>query len=424
VIAAVLALSLAAAPAAPFSSSEWRPSARGPRVVLAPRAGTEAALLVRFDTGSADDGTAPGLTRLVQNAMTLGARGLGYAQVLDALYAAGAEVQVTTGVRDASFLLVAHRDDFPALSRMLLEQVFAPQVDRRRLEEARDRTYLDEREASGRGLVEMIADKVIDAEGYGNPPHGTHEGIESIVLQDVRSQLEGPFSPANATVVAAGAFDPAALRKALARVSGPAPRRRARPEVSAPFSLQLPAEREVYLVAYKVAFDEEGRAAAARVAAALIEERLSRFLRSRGLGYSQIVEPVRSGWLDLLLVGLPAHDPSAVALGGYVEDRISDVRDGRYEDAELERARAAVLAGLERTDRDPAALVEALAGPPGPGGFGPALAARVRETSPAALREAIRGLFRPEEVIRILYNPRADQRGPIPESFSRGSAAR
>jgi hypothetical protein len=421
-IAALLAAAIAAAPApAPFGSTTYRQSPRHPRVVLAPRPGVEAALLIRFDAGSADDGAWPGLTRAVQNAMVMGQRGRSYAQVIDALYAAGADVSIDTGVRSASFLLVAHRDDFPALARMLVGLVLAPDIDPRRLEDVRDRTYLDAREGSGRDLVAMLADKVVEDGDYGNPPHGTQAGIESIGLDEIRAHLAGPLSPANATVVAAGAFDPRALRAALAGVSGPPRRPRPDPQVLSPFSLQIPSEREVYLVGYRVGLDDPARGAAARVAAALLDERISRFFRSRGVGYSQLVEPLRLGWLDLFLVALPAHDPSNEPLGGYLEERVREVRDGKPDDGELARARDVALASLERTDRTPAALALELSGPAGPGRYGPELAAQVRELAPDALRAGIAALFREDRAIRILYSPRAERRGPIPESFSRPS---
>jgi predicted Zn-dependent peptidase len=419
-VALAAATTLAAAAPAPYSYETTRASPRHPTLVLAPRPGHRATLVVRFDAGVVEDGEAPGKTRLTQHALLLANRRCAYADLMREVFAADGSLHVETGLREARFVLEADARGFERLATTLLEALLAPDLDPFRFQRARERAFNDERDSTGRrGFLGMLAPKVVDDHRYGNPPFGDRHALENVTLEDVRRHLAGPLSPANATVVVAGAFEPRLLRSAAARHGGGARADLPAPPLATPFSLQIPAAREVYLVAYPTRFDAPERAATARLAAALLSERLHRTLRDRGVGYSEAVFPDHRRWVDLFFVALPSHEPRDVPLGTLVDEEVSAVRDATFDDATLERGRAAVLAELEAVDREPEALARTLADDPTRTWYGPELAARVRELDRAALASHLRALLSDERAIRILYSPRANARSPIPDSFRR-----
>jgi predicted Zn-dependent peptidase len=417
---AVLALTAAlSTAAAPFSFTSARTSVRHPLVVLAPRESDQATLLVRFHTGAVDDGVTPGLTRLAQRALVDASRRTPAPALARALFAGAAHLEISTDLRHCQFELTAGRADFEHLAALLLPMLLAPELDARALPGARDRARHDQRENRGGDLLGLVARVAVEEPGYRNPIHGTEAGLEGIGTARLREYLAGPLSPANATVVVTGGFEPARVRALLAGLSGGvAPPARAVALVS-PFSLQVPARSEVYLVGYRAGFSRAEDAAVARLAGTLLEEKIHRALRQRGLGYSELVVPIHAGWLDLFLVLLPAHDPAAAPLGGYVEEHLDELQRGAFTDDDLERNRAALLAGLEATDRSPPALAQELADGRGGDWYGPALVAGLRQLDRAAFLRALPRLLDPAGVVRILYSPQAVKRGPIPESFMR-----
>ncbi len=423
-IAAALAgaLLLAAGDPQPYAVEVLRPSRRHPQLVLAPRPGDRAALLVRFAAGAVDDGSNPGLTRVAQRTLVEASPRHPYASLVRDLFAADGSLDLDIGIREATFLLEADRRDFDRLAGILLDLLFAPAIDPQGYKRARERAMIDERESSGRSdWIALIAPKVIDQAQYGNAPYGEYDALLRMKPRDVEAHLRTALSPANATIVATGAFDAKALAARAARYSGGDPRALPPPELKTPFSLMLPARKEVYLLAYKTSFGSPERTAAARIASALLEDRVHRVFRERGVGYSELVTPAHRSWLDLFLLVLPAHDPSSLPLGTMLEDEVDLVRSGGFSDAELERNRAWALAELEAAERDPAALARELALGADPAWYGVAVVDRLRSLDRKALEPLFRELLSDSAAIRILYTPRASRRGPIPETFRRSA---
>lgn len=420
-LAAALAATLAAAPS-PFTVEAHPSSRRHPQLVLAPREGNRAALVVRFAAGAVEDGLVPGLTRVAQRALVEANQRHRYEALVRDLFAADGTLAIETGIREATFVLEADRRDFDRLAGILLDLVLSPRLDAELFKRARERAMNDERESTGReDWLSLITPKVIDEASYGNAPYGELESLERIRLAQVEEHLARALSPANATVVAAGAFDARALRARVARYEGAPFRRLPDPQLSTPFSLMLPARREIYLLAFRTRFDTPARTAAARVAAAILEERVHHGFREKGVGYSELVVPEHRSWVDLFLFVLPAHDPSSLPLGALLEDEVDRVRAGKFSDAELDRNRAWALAALRRVDGEPAALARELADGADPAWWGPEVAAHVEAMDRAALEPHLRELFAEDAAVRILYSPTAVRRGPIPDSFRRSA---
>jgi hypothetical protein len=409
--------------AAPFTFTSSRASMRHPLVVLAPRQIDQATLLVRFYSGAFSDGETPGLTRFAQRVLVDANRRTTSLTLARALFASAARLKITTGLRSCQFELTAGRGDFERLAALVFPMLLAPDLEARALPEARERARHDQRESYGGDFAGLVARVAIEEPGYRNPVHGTEAGLERIETAQVRDYLAGPLSPANATVVVTGGFDPGRIRALLAGLAGGVAPPDRSVDLITPFSLQVPASSEIYLVGFKIALAKTDDSAVARLVGTLLQEKIHRALRRRGLGYSELAVPLHAGWLDLFLVMLPAHDPSDQPLGGYVEDRIGELLHGAFTDEDLARNRAALLAELEATDRNSTALARELADGRGGGWYGPALASRLRTLDRDALMQALPSLLDPAGAVRILYSPQAVKRGPIPEKFMRRGGA-
>jgi predicted Zn-dependent peptidase len=408
--AAVTAAVLAAAP---FSSSGYRESPRHPRVVLAPRAGPQATIAIHFHSGSVQDGTSSGLTRVSQYAMLVANRSGSYRSLMLDCFGAGASLEIQTGLRESAFVLTAPQRDFERLARELASMVLAPVLLPARFNEAVERTLHDAREPGhGRDLVSIIAAKVLDDPRYQNDPYGERGAIERISTEEVRAQLQGPLSPANATVVVTGDFVPESVRRWLHKLQGGRAQPQSRADLSTPFGVQVPATQEIFILAYKSSFQTAQQSAAARVLASMIEERVDRVFRDRGVGYSQWIIPFHSPWLDLMVIGLPAHQASDRPLGPDLEDQVIDVREGSFKDDELERNRAHVLAELDEIDRSAPLLAEALGVGEGEW-FGPQVVDQVRSLSRQGVLDAAKQIFSEQASVRIFYSPKVLQQGTI-----------
>lgn len=336
-----------------------------------------------------DDGDGrSGLTRVAQHALLAANGALDLEELTVALHAAGARLSVATGQREAAFSLTANARDFPGLAATLSRAVLAPRFDRRRFPAAVERALHDVREP-GRGsdLVATLAALIVEDLRYRNEPFGDREQIELLEPREVQEVLAGRLSAANATVVVTGAFDPAAVAPALRGFrGGTRPAAPPATPVAAPLAARSPTEQELYVVAVPLSPRTPRDAAASRALAALLEDVLWRSLREPGIAYTFAVAPVRSSWLDLLLVVVPAPARS-VDLRGTLDPALESVRAGAFDDAAFATARSAALARLRRADADPEALAgELLAG--GPSWHGPEVEAALRDLSRAAFQEA------------------------------------
>lgn len=427
-LAIVVATAMAVAPGGPAPVPGWtasRLSTSQPLLILAPRPGAgRAALVVRFQAGAVDDGELPGLTRVTQHVLLEGSRRIRFTDLLRQTIGADATLQLETGLADCTFTLEASSADFGRLSGIVLDLLLSPDPDPRAFATARLSAQHAEQESDGRDALAMIAAKVVDDPAFLNRPTGTEAGVELVELRDVRRHLAGPLSPANATVIFAGAFDPGAARRTVARHSGGRALPAKAPAITTPFSQQVPARKEIYLIAYRAPLRTPEQVAVARLAAALLEERVHWFFRDRGVGYSEAVDPIHRPWVDLFSVLLPARDPAGTPLGALLEEEIAAVREGRLAEGELERNRAWVLSSMERIDAEPLALARELADGNGAPWFGPDVVAALRQLDHAAFVRGAGALLAEEGSIRILYSPRAATRGAVPDAYRRPGGAR
>lgn len=405
-IAATLAL--VAGPAwAQGPEVEAPPSGPGqPQVVLARRPGRTATIQITFSAGSVDDGGLLGLTRLSQHALLVANQGLDHAAFLTGVYASAGQLEVETGLRTCGFRLTADHRDFMALARQLAGAVLAPRLDPARLRDARARALLDAREkGGGLGALSRLASLVIEDGRYINPPYGNETSLWSLGAQEVAGRVAGPLAPANATVVVTGRFDRDEMLRFLDRFSGGTAREVDRPALGVPFRKRVESQRELYLLGHRLEPRTARDVGALRVASALLDEELWRRFRQAGLTYGYSVAPHLSPWLDLLLVMVPAHDPEHTDLTPVLQGAIEAVRAGRYDDAQLERARGAALARLAEEERDPAALAAELASGRLTWRRGEVVEA-VRAFDRAALSSILEPWLAKDTAIQIYFGPR------------------
>jgi len=356
-LAALLAGGAAPAPAREAGLEVLDGADGRPRVLLAQRPGREAGLVVAFGVGAYDDGGLPGITALSQQVMLNANQGLDLEALRLGVHAAAGELGAQTGQRRAVFWLSAHRADFQPLAQRLLQGLLSPAQDRRRRREAAAAALLQGGLYGAESLVAAVAAASADDGRYRNGVRADKAAITSLRASDVDAHLARWFQPANATVVVTGAFDRDELLRFVRRFRGGERREPDRARLLLPIRTRQGASRELHLLAHELRVGTERQAAAARVLAALTQELVWRRFREAGQGYSASAEVARLPWIDLLVVALPGSSDLAGALTAAVED----IREGRFDDRALERARSAALGRMADEQQRPLPLALLLA---------------------------------------------------------------
>ncbi|MCM2332383.1 MAG: insulinase family protein [Anaeromyxobacteraceae bacterium] len=405
-LAAALALAAGAASAQSSEVEVLPPGPGQPQLVLARRPGRTASIQITFAAGSVDDGGLVGLTRLAQHALLVGNQALDHPALLTGVYASAGRLDVETGLRTCSFRLTADHRDFAPLARRLATALLAPRLDGARLKEVRAHAVLDAREKGGRlGALSWVASLVVEDGRYLNPTHGNEATLHSLTVADLERHLAGPLAPANATVVVTGRFDRDEMLRFLDRFSGGKALPVERPALAVPFRKRVEWQQELYLLGHRLEPRDARDVGALRLATALLDETLWTRFRQAGLAYGYSVAPHLSPWLDLLLVTVPAQDAEHSDLTPILQQAVELVRGGRYDDAQLERARGAALARLAEEERDPAALAAELSSSPVTWRRRE-VAEAVRRLDRAALTAAVEPWLSKETAIQIYLGPR------------------
>jgi len=402
-LALLLAASTAAAAPGEVETIEL-PS--GPRVLFARRPGRLATLVVRFDTGSVDDGSQAGLTRLAQHALISANGSLDPLKFGLAVLSAAGSLRMETGLRTCSFVLTADRRDFGELAPKLVAALLSPRLDRGRFPDAQKRALHDGLEpGGGGGLLELIVSTAVKDNRYKNQPFGDPDQIELMTPESVEELLKGRLSAANATIVAAGSFDRDALFLQLRklRVGG-----KRTPLEPPPLELPVRASwrypTELHVVAWPVRLTAPRDAAAARLLSELVDRTLWERFREAGAAYGYQVEVARSPWLDLFVAALPVRNPSGVDLAGHMLAAVRQVRDGTFDAARFERARAFALGKFEREDEDSEVVAAALAGGASPW-FGAETAAALRSLDRQSFLESVASWLGDGSTIGLHFSP-------------------
>ncbi len=419
-IAAAIVASLVTPPAAaaPFAVEEGERKDAGARVLLAPREAHDAVMVVSFAVGAVDDGIQSGLTRLTQHMLIDGNAREPAGRLRQDLYAAAATLDVTTEVRRSTFRLRAPRRSFDALATRLLAALFAPKLEARSLPRCKRLTLNDEMPAAGRDdLLSFLAGSLILAGGGGasgqdftNHPYGDADVIPRLGFADVEQHVLSKLTPANATIVVTGSFDAAKLERAIQAYQGGVQRPPRRPEAlaSLPLELERKAPREVYVQAHVIGLERAEQAAAARLLAAILEERLQARLRKKGVSYELDVYVVRREWLDLLVIEVPVGAGRGVGLDTELRALAGGVRDGSFLPGEFERNKRFAVAAMQRDDEVSARLADALLDGGGAPWHSEEVLTALGGLSQAAFLGHARAWLDDKRTVRVTLAPAAD----------------
>jgi len=328
-----------------------------PRVVLVPRPGQEAALVVAYGVGAYDDGALPGVTSLTQQVMLHANRALDIEALRLGVHGGAGDLGAQTGQRLSVFWLSAHRADFQLLAQRLLQGLLAPTQDHKRRRQASAAALMQGGPHGLESLVAAVTAASAEEGRFRNPISAGKAAITALRPADVEAHMARWFQPASATIVVTGSFDRDQLLRFVRRFRGGERREPDRARLVLPIRTRLGAAREVHLLAQELKVATERDAAAARVLAALTQEVVWRRFREAGQGYSASADVARLHWIDLLVVVLPGRSDLASALTGAVED----VREGRFDDRAMERARSAALGRMAEEQQRPLPLALLLA---------------------------------------------------------------
>ncbi|HEX8438410.1 insulinase family protein, partial [Archangium sp.] len=382
--------------ALPFEVETFRPSPEHPLLLLAPREASRSTLTIVFDVGAVDDNFENGLTRVSQQSLLHANARTTYEKLALSLYKSAATLELRTGLHESRFTLTAPPEEFDALARTLLTALLSPKFEPRRFKDAVERTQRDERPLDQDNWLEMLlTHALLEDQRYRDPHLGSVKKIEDLEPQRVRQYLSLWLAPRNATLIATGRFDAQALRKLVEGFHGGVPRRLAPPKLSLPFERKVPAGREVQVFAYPLRIESAHHAAAARVLASLLEERLYNRFRSAGVGYGFSSTPVLTPALDVFALILPASERSGLDLGRFLREEVLAVGEGKLTPGSFERHQQATLHRLRLADGDPLQVAEELRlARHRPGWYGADLPAAIESLTPAALSEVASGWFK------------------------------
>lgn len=329
-------------------------------VTFAQTRGPMAVLRVRFNVGSADDGTRGGVTRLCQHLLLLSNRAFAPEAYYDKLFAAGATLDITTTPHRAAFTLVAPRESFTPLATKLLRALLAPRVDGSGFARAAERTLQDELlPGELGGFTQQVLQTILVGRRYEGLPHGTRESVQALTGQDASRQLER-FVASNATVFVAGAPSPSAIVAAVRRFRGGVPG-----DIPSRASNQtgkqvIPSFVEAHVVAAPVELHLPDSAARALLAQQLIGEQVFWQLREEGLTYgagARLVSTRAGSWLLVEVVSNPDRSIDAEKSTLDVLARATD-RDGwRFT---FGQAKERALADIDSLEDQPHRVVQLL----------------------------------------------------------------
>lgn len=394
-----------AAAAAPFEVLRHRESEQHPQLILAPRDGELATLVVAFPAGRFDDGDDRGVTRLAQHVMLEANKRGRYEDLVRELFGTGATLQIHTGLRQSAFVLTAHAQDFPKLAERVLTLTLSPVMDPARMEAAAQRTAQDPALTAGRGSIEgWLALAAVTDTRYHAQPLLRARDVLSYPEERVKRCLNGVLSPRNATVIAAGAIDGEALRATLKRFHGGLPARVSRPSFTLPIIEKIASPNEVHVVSYPMELTSPQQSAAVRVLGHVLRDLLEQRFRRVGVGYSFSSGPLVLPWMSGLVVTLPAEDPSKVDLGPFLLEEVARVREGKVPAEWVMRGRSRVLAELKAADSSPESVAAELAtGLYTPAWYDAALVTELQALTPESFTRTIAPWLQEERRIHLVF---------------------
>lgn len=398
-----LAVSGAAAAAAPFAFEAGPAPAAGARLMLAPREGRSASLRVVFSAGRVDEEDVPGVLRMAQHALVEASAERRYEDHALAVFHAAASSGFTAGVSESAFTFTANRSDFDALAPGLLSRLLCPRLSPAAFEGARERTLQDGWWVTDVPYVERVLSRgLLSDPRFTRPYVPSRTVLEDLTLAEVQRFARTHLAPARATVIAAGSFDARRLRRVVAGCRGGSRADAPPPALELPATVTAHAAAGLQVFAYPVTVTSARSAAGLRVLASVLEERLERTVRSEGLAYVLPVELLFRKELDALVVTVPVAGMAGVRLVHRLRADVERLATEPVPEEELGRHRRALLTSLRLDDASPEALASALAVEASrPGWYGPRLVEELEALTAEGLREVVAPWLKQERRITV-----------------------
>jgi len=402
--------------------------ANGLRVVSAPRHGVpQVVLRLVLPAGSAADPREfPGTASLVGHLITEGTAGMTAEALHARLDLLGAAVGPNVGHDFAEVEAVLLSETLREGVALLADVVMRPAFPEHEVERIRAESLdalvarLDEpgNVADDRAGLEVFG----AGHPYGRPPFGTEEGIRSVPREALVAFHAAFYRPANAFIVAAGEFDPAELREALeqsfAEWRGEAP-----PTVYPQHEPAPPNAGRLVVTEWDDASQSEIRISGPgmrRLDPDWVKAGVANFLLGGSTITGRLGANLREdkGWT----YGVRSHFASGMVHGGWVAETAVDVgvtadavgemvremrrlMDEPVEDAELRRAKDALMLSLPRVFETPAGVASRLATIEAyglPHDWWERFPVQVEAVTAEEVREIARRHFDPDRLVRVV----------------------
>ncbi|MBI2375804.1 MAG: insulinase family protein [Deltaproteobacteria bacterium] len=332
-----------------------------PELVLAPRPSPLTTLRVQFRTGSYDDGPLPGLSKLSILTLLYGNQVLPYASFARDLYESAAALSIDSDPRSTAVILTTSARDFERLGRTLLSLMLAPRLSESRFESARLRTLRHSLESEADEITTAFAQSVLSDPGFEGEFDGDQDTLREIEFSAVQRQVSAHFTPANATVIVAGQLEAAKVTAWVRAFRGGIRRPNQRSPKDLPGTYFRESMLEIHLFAFAVDLSTAEKAAAAHLAAAILDEAVFNRLRRLGMAYSTKTAVVHREWLDFLMIAAPINPARSMNILDLVQAEVDRVRKGEVPAETLERNKTHLLSERMRIDSDPRLLSRHLA---------------------------------------------------------------
>ncbi len=287
-----------------------------------------------------------------------------------AISAAGGRDNAFTGRDYTAYYQILNRDKLELALEMEADRMLNASLDATDFAAERE-VVMEERRLRTEDQPEGLAFEQLQATAFQNHPYGQPvvgwmEDLRNITLEHLRDWYQRWYTPGNARVVVVGDIEPEAVFGMVEKHFGdiPAGQPPSLPTRSEPLQrgarevrMQLPAQTEYVLIAFKTPalaqlpeaqqWEAYALSMLASVldggAAARLPKRLVRDQKiAASAGASFALYTARNGMF--VLDGTPSDGHSAEALHEALLDEIAQLKDNPVTEAELQRARAQVVA--------------------------------------------------------------------------------
>jgi hypothetical protein len=306
---------------------EHQPAEAGrPEVYALDAAGDDAAAIISFRVGYADDTGLFGLTAQTQQALISANAKLTKFQ--EQLFASAVTMELTVSRQRCNFVLTGPRQGVTLATQALTAGLFQPKVDDAgivalSLRGAPQGPLANETEFIAQLLEPIILKEAKQAQRgrlVWHPP------------ARIRLHIHELFTPANATVTLIG-VDRASV-PAL-KSSGGTRQERPTHALATDVRAQVPSSRSIHVYGYPLPPLGAAEVAGMRVMARLLQEELLRTLRQGGSAYSISVTPTINATFSGVLVTIPAYESSGLDLEPIIDTAISRVVHEKLTDEDV-----------------------------------------------------------------------------------------